>query len=110
MAAALEGVKVCDFSWAIAGPVASKYLALHGAEVVKIETHVRLDGPRMAPPFAGKPHRNRSGYFAEHNAAKRSVAVQLAYIVDPARSLRGSAVRVLGGCGGPKFSWRVVSP
>lgn len=78
MAAALEGVKICDFSWAIAGPVASKYLALHGAEVVKIETHVRLDGPRMAPPFAGKPHRNRSGYFAEHNAAKRSITLDLA--------------------------------
>jgi benzylsuccinate CoA-transferase BbsF subunit len=76
--AALEGIKVCDFSWAIAGPVASKYLALFGAEVVKIETHVRLDGPRMAPPFAGKPSRNRSGYFAEHNAAKRSITLDLA--------------------------------
>lgn len=78
MNGALDGIRVCDFSWAIAGPVASKYLALFGAEVVKVETHIRLDGPRMAPPFAGKPSRNRSGYFAEHNAAKRSITLDLA--------------------------------
>jgi benzylsuccinate CoA-transferase BbsF subunit len=76
---ALEDIKVCDFSWAIAGPVASKYLALFGAEVIKVETHTRLDGPRMAPPFAGKPHRNRSGYFANHNAAKRSITLDLSH-------------------------------
>jgi benzylsuccinate CoA-transferase BbsF subunit len=76
---ALEDVKVADFSWAIAGPVAGKYLALHGATVIKIETHKRLDGPRMAPPFAGRPHRDRSGYFANHNAAKRSVTLDLTH-------------------------------
>jgi len=76
---ALSDIKVADFSWAIAGPVASKYLALFGAEVIKIETHTRLDGPRMAPPFKGRPHRNRSGYFANHNAAKRSVTLNLAH-------------------------------
>jgi benzylsuccinate CoA-transferase BbsF subunit len=78
-AAALQGLKVCDFSWAIAGPVASKYMALFGAEVIKVETHTRLDGPRMAPPFAGRPHRNRSGYFADHNAGKRSITLNLAH-------------------------------
>jgi benzylsuccinate CoA-transferase BbsF subunit len=78
-AAALQGLRVCDFSWAIAGPVASKYLALFGAEVIKVETHTRLDGPRMAPPFAGRPHRNRSGYFADHNAGKRSITLNLAH-------------------------------
>jgi crotonobetainyl-CoA:carnitine CoA-transferase CaiB-like acyl-CoA transferase len=76
---ALDDIKVADFSWAIAGPVASKYLALFGAEVIKIETHTRLDGPRMAPPFKGRPHRNRSGYFANHNAGKRSVTLNLAH-------------------------------
>ncbi|TMC51219.1 MAG: CoA transferase [Chloroflexi bacterium] len=76
---ALEGLRVADFSWAIAGPVASKYLALHGATVIKIETHKRLDGPRMAPPFAGRPHRDRSGYFANHNAGKRSVTLDLSH-------------------------------
>lgn len=91
MPAALEGLKVCDFSWAIAGPVASKYLALFGAEVIKVETHTRLDGPRMAPPFAGRPHRDRSGYFANHNAGKRSITLNLQH--PEARRLAHELVR-----------------
>lgn len=91
MATALDDVKVCDFSWAIAGPVASKYLALFGAQVVKVETHTRLDGPRMAPPFAGRPHRDRSGYFANHNAGKRSITLNLQH--PQARRLAHQLVR-----------------
>ena len=36
----LEGVKVADFSWIIAGPMLTKYLAIYGADVVKVEAHV----------------------------------------------------------------------
>ncbi|MFQ5993069.1 MAG: CoA transferase, partial [Nitrospiraceae bacterium] len=33
----LEGIKVVDFSWLIAGPVTTKALSDCGAEVVRIE-------------------------------------------------------------------------
>ena len=56
----LEGVKVADFSWVIAGPLTTKYLAIFGAQVVRIESHSKLDRFRLQPPFVGKPSRNSS--------------------------------------------------
>ncbi|MCI0769408.1 MAG: CoA transferase [Chloroflexi bacterium] len=73
----LEGVKVADFSWVIAGPLTTKYLAIFGAQVVRIESHSKLDRFRLQPPFVGKPSRNSSLPFADVNVSKMSLCLNL---------------------------------
>ncbi|MDB5726739.1 MAG: CoA-transferase [Novosphingobium sp.] len=74
----LDGVKVTDFTWIGAGSFTTKLLADMGADVVKLETATRPDTLRMMPPFKDKlPGVNRSGYFADRNTSKRSVALNM---------------------------------
>ncbi|MDA1062030.1 MAG: CoA transferase [Chloroflexi bacterium] len=74
----LAGVTVLDLTQAIAGPYATKLLADHGADVLKIEHPHRGDVSRRMGPFPGdEPHRDRSGMFLELNTSKRSVTLNL---------------------------------
>jgi crotonobetainyl-CoA:carnitine CoA-transferase CaiB-like acyl-CoA transferase len=74
----LAGLKVADFSWVGVGPISGKYLADHGADVIRIESSTRPDNLRTAGPFQdNKPGWNRSQFFGEFNTSKRSLQLDL---------------------------------
>ena len=74
----LEGIRIADLSWMIAGPYGTLLLARMGAEVIKIEGLDPLDHTRENPPHADNvPGPNRSGFFNSLNAGKKSVTLQL---------------------------------
>lgn len=73
-----EGVKVVDFSWYAVGPQTARHLADHGAEVIRVESSARMDALRNSGPFRdGVPGVNRSGYFANQNANKYGLTLNL---------------------------------
>ena len=75
---ALEGVRITDFSWYGAGPMGTKVLADHGAEVIRIESQYRLDGLRsFGPKREGHEGPNQSGYYNNHNSSKLSVRLNV---------------------------------
>ncbi|MBN1613369.1 MAG: CoA transferase [Deltaproteobacteria bacterium] len=74
----LTGIKVFDFSATVLGPTVTRYLADHGATVVRIESLSHLETTRIATPYGGnQPGINSSGYFATHNAGKLSITVNM---------------------------------
>ncbi|MEV0384860.1 CoA transferase [Nonomuraea sp. NPDC050643] len=78
-ASPLEGLRVLDLTWVLAGPYATKTLAEHGADIIKIESRHRGDPTRFAPSMRLRPGAGAddSGYFINFNRGKRSVALNL---------------------------------
>jgi benzylsuccinate CoA-transferase BbsF subunit len=75
---ALDGIKVVDFSWVGVGPITAKYLADHGAEVIRIESQAHPDPLRSTPPWAGAtPGLNRSQFYANYNTSKYGASLDL---------------------------------
>ena len=70
----LEGVRVLELSALIAGPSCAKYLADHGAEVIKIERYPMGDISRHSFTPGGA---QRSPMFIQHNAGKEGMCIDL---------------------------------
>ncbi|MEV4548899.1 CaiB/BaiF CoA transferase family protein [Nonomuraea wenchangensis] len=78
MGGPLDGVNVWDASWVGVGPLTARYLAEYGATVVRTESTRSVDVLRNAPPFKdGVPGLNRSQFFADYNASKLGLGVDL---------------------------------
>jgi benzylsuccinate CoA-transferase BbsF subunit len=74
----LEGIKVLDFCWVVAGPMVTKYLAEYGATVLRVESSKRPETLRRAAPFKdGTEGINRSGYFANYNTDKYGITIDM---------------------------------
>ena len=74
----LEGIKVADFSWLLAGPITTRILADYGAEVIKVESVERPDDMRAVPPYKdGKRGINRAWALNNCNAHKLGVTLDL---------------------------------
>lgn len=96
MAGVLDGVRVLDLTWVVAGPTGARYLAAMGAEVIRVEWIGRLDFMRLGPPSVTLPGEepggvttlgggspdmvksvNRNGVFNDFNAGKRGISLNL---------------------------------
>ncbi len=85
----LAGLKVLDFCWVAVGPMTTKYLAEYGATVLRVESARRPETLRRAGPFAGGVSGiNRSGYFANYNANKHGLAIDMGHPRAPELILR----------------------
>src|SRR5438309_206229 len=75
---ALEGIRVVDFTWQVAGPQATRILADLGADVIKVEYESRLDSLRTSHALLdGDWSPNRAPLFNDVNRNKRSITVNI---------------------------------
>jgi benzylsuccinate CoA-transferase BbsF subunit len=75
----LEGIRVLDFCQMWAGPHATEWLSVMGAEVIKVETHIRIDYLRTvgAPPGLAGTGPDVGSAFATLNLGKKSIALNM---------------------------------
>ena len=74
----LEGIRVCDLTWIVAGPTCTRILADFGADVIKVEHEQSLDSVRFGRPIVGgPPNMNNSGFWNYLNRNKRSALINV---------------------------------
>ncbi len=75
----LDGIRVVDFTQAVAGPVSTSFLAFLGADVIKVETSAHPQARRPdAPGFAELNRNKRSVTIDAQNPEGLEVALRLA--------------------------------
>lgn len=67
----LDGVRVLDFSQALAGPTTTRLMAEMGAEVIKVELAPNGEASRSLPFIRN----GRSGYYIQQNRGKKSIGI-----------------------------------
>ena len=67
----LDGIRVLDFSQALAGPTTTRLMAEMGAEVIKVELAPNGEASRALPYLRN----GRSGYYIQQNRGKKSIAI-----------------------------------
>jgi len=74
-----EGLKVADFTAAVAGPLVTRALGAQGATVVKVECHKFPEPVRYVAPYRNdEPGVERSVQYPFYNFSKYSISVDLA--------------------------------
>ncbi len=82
--APFAGLRVADFAWVGVGPTVSKYLADHGAEVIRVESSTYPEALRRVGPFVDdRPGLDNSGYYANFNSSKLGMSVNLKHARGP---------------------------
>ena len=75
---ALDGYRVLDFGWVLAGAIPGMVLADMGAEVIKVETRQRLDYMRLGRPIVGdQPDPEQNPMFHNVNRGKLSLTLNV---------------------------------
>jgi crotonobetainyl-CoA:carnitine CoA-transferase CaiB-like acyl-CoA transferase len=67
----LDGVRVLDFTQALAGPTTTRLMAEMGAEVIKVELAPHGEASRALPFLRN----GRSGYYIQQNRGKKSIGI-----------------------------------
>jgi len=85
----LEGVRILDLTWLLAGAGGPRLLASLGAEVIRLEWRDKLDFLRHSPPVIPVQGStqvrtevqsvNRGGCFNDNNPGKRSFSLNMAH-------------------------------
>ena len=74
----LANIRVLDFTQVRVGPQITQWLAVMGAEVIRLETKFRPESFKMTnnPGNLTAPGKYRVGYFASLNYSKKSITHQ----------------------------------
>jgi crotonobetainyl-CoA:carnitine CoA-transferase CaiB-like acyl-CoA transferase len=74
----LEGLKVLDLAWVVAGPLIGRSLADYGATVIRIDSAKRVETARMMGPFpGGRFDVQQSTLYENCNAGKLGLSLDL---------------------------------
>lgn len=80
---ALEGIRILDFTWVVAGPVATRILCDQGAELIKVERRDTLDLGTRRGGFSGNLHRGKKSTVIDMtNPQGVEIARELAAVSD----------------------------